>query len=358
MVNSGFRRAPRSWGLLGSNLDNKAGTIPVAALPDLLREAKRRQADLAISNRWNQLGGEPGPQIASGDGLKEISGGFYREYQKGRIYYRPGTVPIHVYGDICNRYVQLGGPGSWLGWPIFLHDPNEGDQLSKLDEQPFTEGGRVSSFENGAIYWWPDTGALELGQISLRYSGLVCFSDTSGPGSDEPYLIIGTVPAPPTAPSEVRTVIYEDVDGGESREDDIEIYRGLPYGVTVNITLMEHDLGDPNKYLATVKEAVDQAAKGAVALVGQIPYVGSYLAPVSAAFLAAVSPDIAKSINDGLGTDDDFVGTVSRAISAKELIKRAYSPEKNFKGILWDLDSPLISGDDADYKAYFVVKAI
>jgi LGFP repeat len=257
-----IRRGPRGPG----------GEIPDPIARDLLQAAKRRRAESAIAGRWNQLGGSPGVATIPGDsGLIKVADGFYRQYEKGRIYYRFNFDPIHVYGAIGDRYTQLGGPSSWLGWPTFMHAPEEDDKLTKLDEQPFPQDGRVSTFEHGAIYWWADTGAIELGHISVRYTGLACFSDTHGGGSDEPYLLFGTVPAPPTATSETRTVIYNEVDGGESREDDIELYRGLPYGLSLNVTLMEHDAGDPDKYRSTVKEAVDQASKAVSVGVGAIP---------------------------------------------------------------------------------------
>lgn len=77
-----------------------------------------------------------------------------------------------------------------------------------------------------------------------------------------------------------RTAIYEDVDAGDSREDNIELYRGLPYGLSVTAVLMEHNLADPNKYQETVKLAVDNASEGIAIGLRQIPYVGPFVAPV------------------------------------------------------------------------------
>jgi hypothetical protein len=324
--------------------------------------AQRRHADDEIARRWNQLGSGPGAAITPGeDGLIAVGSGFYREYQKGRIYYRSGKQPVHVYGAIGERYSELGGPDSWLGWPTTSPPPpslRSADPLTLPDEQPFSEDGRVSTFENGAIYWWTDTGAIDLGEIVVSYTGLACFSTTSGGGSDEPYVQLGTIPAPLTAaPFSTRTMIYEDVDGGDSREDNIELYRGLPYGLTLMSALWDHDIGDPDKYRDTVKAAVEQASNGAAAAIGVIPYVGPFLAPIAKAFLTAVGPDIVDAVNDLLGTADDHVGTVSRFISAKEMVTSARSPLQNFRGIMWHLDTPLISGDDADYKAYFAVQS-
>jgi hypothetical protein len=331
------------------------GRVPNLIQTALHRAARRRAADKAFTQRWNQLGGLPGPAKAPGDGgLVEVGDGFSREYAGGRMYYRFGRPPLLVGGAIGEKYAQMGGPGSWLGWPTFNPPPGETEsvQLTKPDEQPFTEGGRVSTFENGAVYWWADTGPIEMGNVSVRYTGLACFSDTSGPGSDEPYVLLGVVPTPPTAASSTRSVIYDEVDGGDSREDDIELYRGLPYGLSLTVTLMEHDTGDPDKYRGAVNEGVDQAAKGVALGVGAIPYVGPYLAPVAKAFLEAAGPEIKDALNRLLGTGDDRIGSVPLVVSAKQMVTLARVTPHNFRGIVWHLDTPLISGDGADYKVY------
>jgi hypothetical protein len=331
------------------------GEIPGVILPGPLRAARRRIAEREITGRWNQLGGFPGAARSPGDnGLVEVAGGYYREYDNGRIYYRAHSQPIHVYGAIGDKYTQLGGPSSWLGWPTASPDPKEPAPLTKPDEQPFSEGGRVSTFQNGAIYWWPDTGAIDLGQVSVRYTGLACFSTTDGPGSDEPYVLFGIVPPPPTAMAyTTRSVIYEEVDGGDSRVDDIEIYRGLPYGLLLSVVLMEHDLGDPDAYRNIVQTAVDQASGGLVVGVGVIPYVGPFLVPIAKALLEEAVPAIVEWINVSLGTEDDFVCEKSFLISAKDVVTHAHAEWQNFRGIPWQLESPLLSGDGADYKVYF-----
>jgi hypothetical protein len=153
-------------------------------------------------------------------------------------------------------------------------------------------------------------------------------------------------------------VIYEDVDGGESREDDIELYRGLPYGLSLTVTLMEHDTADPDKYRETVKAAVDQASAGVGMAAGAIPYVGPFLAPVAKALLEAVGPDIVDAVNDLLGTDDDYVGGASLFVSAKNMVTMARAAPQDFRGIIWHMDSPLISGDGADYKVYIGIWAV
>ncbi|MEJ7595482.1 MAG: hypothetical protein WKF77_28535 [Planctomycetaceae bacterium] len=157
-------------------------------------------------------------------------------FQGGMIYSTPATGAHEIHGDILGKWESLGFERSFLGYP-------------KTDEIDFPEGGRVSAFERGTIYWWPDTGAIELNDVVVHYTGLVCFSETDSDqlsDSDEPYVVLGVVA--PTGSSATRSKIYEDVDGGESRPDLLEVYRGKPGGLAFSVLLMEHDEDDPDKY--------------------------------------------------------------------------------------------------------------
>lgn len=53
---------------------------------------------------------------------------------------------VMVQGEILSKYRSVGGPDGPLGLPIG-------------DEQPAANGGRCTIFQNGAIYWSPQTGA-------------------------------------------------------------------------------------------------------------------------------------------------------------------------------------------------------
>ena len=323
------------------------GGIPSGALQDLLKPSQRRNAEEEIQQKWNSLNGAPGSaKISDDNGLITIEEGYYREYDAGRIYYKRSLAAFWVYGDIGEKYTQLGGPSGWLGWPT-------------SDELPFAQEGRVSTFQKGAIYWWPDTRAIELGNISVRYKGLYCFGETDeSSDSDEPYVILGVVPALTEQKFSTRTGIYEKVDAGDSREDSIELYRGLPYGLSLTAVLMEHDYGDPDKFREIVKTAVEKASEGVAAAVGFVPVVGQYLSPLAAAFLKEVGPDIVNAINNLLGTEDDYIGTVSFEVTAKDMVRLTRVQQQNFGGILWHLDSPLISDGEASYKVYIDVQAV
>lgn len=324
------------------------GEIPLVLEQALVKTAQRRKAEEEIQQKWNSLNGVPGAEkIPGDDGLIETGGGYCREYDGGRIYYEQSLGSFWVYGDIGEKYVQLGGPSSWLGLPT-------------SDEQPFAQEGRVSTFQKGAIYWWSDTGAIELGDISVRYKGLYCFGETDESSEfDEPYVILGVVPALAGQELSTRTRIYEKVDAGDSCEDSIELYRGLPYGLSLTAVLMEHDYGDPDKFRDIVQTAVDKASEAVVVAVGLIPYgIGAALAPVAAAILKEIGPDIVDAINNLLGTEDDYIGTVSFEVTAKDMVRLTRVQQQDFWGILWHLDSPLISDGEASYKVYVDVQAI
>ena len=323
---------------------------------DVIRENERVKAiEDAIDSIWATSGFPAGTQHG---GLVQVGDGYYREYAGGGRIYVTFSSPIGfgrltwrgflVNGDIGEKYTQLGGPQSWLGWPT-------------SGEQNFDQGGRVSTFQNGAIYWWPDTGAIELGSIAVRYTGLVCFGETDSDqlsNSDEPYIIFGVVPTVPGMAAAPRTGVYEDVDAGEARGDLIELYRGLPYGLSLSIVLMEHDFGDPNKYRDQVKQGVDAASVAVSAALGAIPVVGPFLGAGAATALAEAEPYIVDAVNDVLDTDDDHINTVSMIVTPKDMVKLTRAEHQNIKGVLWQMELPLISGDGASYKAYFDIQAV
>lgn len=346
-------REPRVW----KPKEPPGGTgIPGPIIERLKEIARRRKAEEEINRKWTSLGGAPGGPI--GDPMA-IGVGYYREYVNGRIYYRPGHPPFHVYGAIGDKYTLLGGPDSWLGWPT-------------SDEQPFDEGGRASTFEHGAIYWWPDTGAIELGDIVVRYTGLACFAETKDgtfSAHDEPYVVLGVVPRVgydlPGKSSSVRTKIYgEDddphggVDEGDSRIDNIELYRGLPYGLSLEVTLFEHDFGDPDKYRGIISGAVAEGSKAVTAASATVPVVGPFLALGVGALLKEIGPVLVKAINDLFDTEDDYVGAVSFPVTPKAMVTMARTPPKDFRAIEWDMESPFINGDGGSYKVYIDIQAV
>jgi hypothetical protein len=156
----------------------------------------------------------------------------------------------------------------------------------------------------------------------------------------------------------VRTNIYEDVDAGDSRVDNIELYRGLPYGLSLKAVLFDHDFSDPDQYRDLIKSGVETASAGVTAAIGAIPAVGPFLAVGAGALLAEVGPEITNAIKDVLDTQDDYIGEVSFVVTPRNMVTMARTQPKDFRGIQWDMDSPLISGDGASYKVYIEIGAV
>lgn len=295
---------------------------------------------------WNKLGGSPGKAVSD---VESVAGGKRMRYEHGALYYGgPTKHPVWVYGAIGDRYEQLGGAGSWLGFPL-------------SDEAAFPQSGRVSQFEHGAIYWWPDVGAIELRDVVVHYTGLLCFGETDSDqffsDSDEPYVVIGTVT--PFGSQSTRSAIYDDVDAGEGVPDLKEIYRGPPYGITISSLIMEHDDENPDRFKDAMSAAVAAAATGVTGAVVAIPAVGGLLATVVGPLLASAVPVISSTLNDALDLADDTIGYGNFVLTAKDMVVMATRrPVENAHGVGYKVQTPLISGDGASYKAcYSVVPA-
>jgi M6 family metalloprotease-like protein len=99
----------------------------------------------------------------------------YNDFNGYSIYWKSSTGTFEVHGDIRVKYLSLGGPGGFLGVPI-------------TDESVTPDTiGRYNHFENGSIYWTPQTGAHEVhGLIRERWKALGWEKSWLGyPTSDE-----------------------------------------------------------------------------------------------------------------------------------------------------------------------------
>lgn len=106
-------------------------------------EAKQR--DMAAAGL--ALGQPQSGERTSSDGV-----GRFRAFQNATVYWSPRTGAHEVHGAIREQYINMGAERSRLGYPV-------------TDELPAPDGaGRVSNFENGSIYWSPETGA----RVNLR----------------------------------------------------------------------------------------------------------------------------------------------------------------------------------------------
>ncbi len=117
----------------------------------------------SIRTRWEQLGWERSilgypltDELATPDGH-----GRYNHFQGGSIYWTPETGAWEIHGNIRARWEQLGWETSPLGYPTT-------GELATPDQV-----GRYNHFQNGSIYWTPETGAHEVrGLIHAKWSSL------------------------------------------------------------------------------------------------------------------------------------------------------------------------------------------
>ena len=93
---------------------------------------------------------------ANGQGRKS-------RFQGGNIYWSGATGAHEVHGAILSRYLKLGGPAGFLGFPI-----SDETDILKSNNQP--SGAKFSRFQGGTIYWSSASGAWEVhGAIRQLY---------------------------------------------------------------------------------------------------------------------------------------------------------------------------------------------
>lgn len=117
----------------------------------------------AILARYSQLGGAGGLLGIPYSAERPLTGrhGAYNRFQRGLIYWSPGTGARFLLGEIGARYESLGGDRSGLGLPVT-------DELRLPGRL-----GAFNHFENGSIYWSPATQAHPvLGAIRQRWAAL------------------------------------------------------------------------------------------------------------------------------------------------------------------------------------------
>ncbi|WP_192795908.1 alpha/beta hydrolase-fold protein [Corynebacterium sp. 11A] len=88
-----------------------------------------------------------------------VAGGVAQDFRDGRAYWSEKTGAWVLNGRISARYSEIGGPSSWLGFPK-THERATPDKV-----------GRYNHFENGSIYWTPDTGAVAVPADIMREWG-------------------------------------------------------------------------------------------------------------------------------------------------------------------------------------------
>ncbi|WP_179251174.1 arylsulfotransferase family protein [Enemella evansiae] len=117
----------------------------------------------SIRQQWIAVGGAAGrmgyPTSDEFCGLRD--GGCAQRFQGGLIYWQPGAGAQAVWGAIGEKYAQLGWENSQLGYPT------SGEFCGLRD------GGCAQRFQGGLIYWQPGAGAQTVwGAIGEKYAQL------------------------------------------------------------------------------------------------------------------------------------------------------------------------------------------
>lgn len=82
--------------------------------------------------------------------------GRYRHYEKGSIHYHPATGVRETHGAIRDVWARGNWENGWLGYPV-----TDEQELTKMELYPISDNGntsnpnvgRISYFQNGAIFW-------------------------------------------------------------------------------------------------------------------------------------------------------------------------------------------------------------
>jgi hypothetical protein len=95
------------------------------------------QLPAPVVERWNELGGEQGALGRATGPATEVDGGRLAEFERGAIALTPAGRAFVVQGEILAAYRGEGGPAGRLGFPT--------------SDETTTDGGWISTFENGSI---------------------------------------------------------------------------------------------------------------------------------------------------------------------------------------------------------------
>ncbi|MGW4435234.1 LGFP repeat-containing protein [Streptomyces sp. NPDC004596] len=131
----------------------------------------------AIDEKWATIpwiGAPVDAGAGTAEGANPDGRGRSRDFEHGTIDWSPQTGAHEVHGAIRDHWAWLGAE-RFLGYPI-------------TDETGTPDGvGRYNHFENGSIYWTPETGAWEVhGAIRDKWASMGWERSQVGyPTSDE-----------------------------------------------------------------------------------------------------------------------------------------------------------------------------
>ncbi|MBT1000997.1 hypothetical protein KIH31_00135 [Paenarthrobacter sp. DKR-5] len=130
-----------------------------------------------ISTVWNKFGAQNGKMgYPTSDEIGGLAnGGVYQTYQGGAIYWTPATGAHMSTGGIRSVWLKFGAQDGKMGYPT-------SDEIGGL-----ANGGVYQTYQGGAIYWTPATGAhMSTGGIRTEWGRLGYEHGKMGyPTSDE-----------------------------------------------------------------------------------------------------------------------------------------------------------------------------
>ncbi len=117
----------------------------------------------AIQEKWGALGREWGtlgyPLSDANCGL--AAGGCYQLFERGTMYWTPTTGASAVHGTVGSKWLSTGAENGALGYPV-------GDQGCGL-----RDGGCYQPFQRGLVHWTAGTGArIVTGEMSTKWGAL------------------------------------------------------------------------------------------------------------------------------------------------------------------------------------------
>lgn len=283
----------------------------------------------AICRKWRALGGAGWGRPTCDEMPTPDGSGRVSHFTGGRSIYRsPRTPAVAVGGDIRGRWDELGGVDSYLGYPIG-------------DEEDFSEDGRRSRFQHGSIYWWNDSGAIDLTGISLSFTGLKCLEQMPGNRNSTdggPCAVIGiAAPDAPIPARAFRSRVFHRIDRGDTGRDSMEVFRGEPLDITIMTLFTGHRSCAPDRCRAAVQTLVEEAVGGTRSQMELERHL--------------LSPPIA-------GSKGGRIGHSQLVVSGRQLVLFARQATWNDGGVDYKLDTSVAEASGGRYKAYFNVLPI
>jgi hypothetical protein len=299
-----------------------------------------------IRDKWFELGREQFGYPVTDEETAPDGRGHYNHFsQDNSIYYTDETGAHEVHGAIRDQWADTGWEQGWLGYPT-------------TDEGDGPDGGRFNSFEHGDVYWWSDTGARAVGNVTVRNTGIVVWDETDAewPGDDEAYAVDGVV-VPGAEPRTITTKTVGDLEDGSVAKfgDSGILYKGRPLGMVLTTIAVEEDSGDPKKMQDATKAAVTAGNGVVTTALGFIPTVGPALAAVAGPALQLAAPEVTKTINGWVG--DDTMGSQTFTVSAKDMVLMATDGNRNTKGLPFDIESNRMTRHGGNWSVFFSVDA-